>query len=177
MPLKQAQSYAVRIRDWLAPYCERIEIAGSVRRECLFCQDIDLVCIPRTYKGLNSLRRFLFEYVSRSNGRAHWRNTMLGPGCYGTGPQSESEYLLLLPKCQLDLYVAAELNFISDWIRATGPVEHVQDLEKRALLLSGHWSIRNELRIGAEKIATRSEIDFYRALGLSFFEPKLRSRL
>jgi DNA polymerase/3'-5' exonuclease PolX len=176
MPIKQARKYAGQIREWLSPYCERIEIAGSVRRECPACQDIDLVCIPRLQKGLNLLRRFLFEYVQKSGGKAHWRNVMLGPGCYGTGPQSESEYLLFLPKCQLDLYVAGERDFVAHWIRATGPNEHVQDLERRAMSQSGHWSARNELRIGAELVTPRSEEEFYRALGLGFLPPKDRSR-
>jgi DNA polymerase/3'-5' exonuclease PolX len=176
MSLKQAEKYAARIREWLLPYCERVEIAGSVRRECPACQDIDVVCIPRLQKGLNVLRRFLFEYVQQSKGRAHWRNTMLGPGCYGTGPQSESEYLLILPKCQLDLYVTGERNFSAQWIRATGPSAHIRDLERRAMSLSGHWSSQNELRIGAQIVTARTEEEFYRALGTGFLPPQARSK-
>ena len=86
MPLKQAQGYAAKIVDWLRPYCEHIEIAGSIRRECATCADVDLVCIPRFRKGQNTLRRFFYDYVDSSAGRAHWRHLMYGPGCYGSGP-------------------------------------------------------------------------------------------
>jgi DNA polymerase/3'-5' exonuclease PolX len=33
----------------LAPHCDRIEIAGSVRRKKTDCGDIELVCIPKPY--------------------------------------------------------------------------------------------------------------------------------
>jgi DNA polymerase/3'-5' exonuclease PolX len=133
-----------------------------------------LVCIPRLQKGLNLLHRFLYEYVTNSNGRAHWRNLREGPGCYGPGPQSETQYLLVLPKCQLDLYLAEDSTFAANWIRATGPVDHVHTLEIRAQTLSGSWSRQNELRIGSRTIQIRSEEDFYRALGLGLAEPKYR---
>lgn len=32
----------------LKPFCERIEIAGSMRRECSEVNDIEFVCIPKT---------------------------------------------------------------------------------------------------------------------------------
>ena len=42
-----AYPQAERIRGWLAPGCERIEIAGSLRRRKQTVGDIEMVCIPR----------------------------------------------------------------------------------------------------------------------------------
>lgn len=47
VPLNVADSLARRIVDELSPACERIEIAGSVRRRKPRVHDIDLVAIPK----------------------------------------------------------------------------------------------------------------------------------
>jgi DNA polymerase/3'-5' exonuclease PolX len=47
IPLARAVSIAETTRAALAPHCERIAIAGSVRRRRSFVGDIELVCIPR----------------------------------------------------------------------------------------------------------------------------------
>ncbi len=46
MDYEKAVSIANDIFDKLKFYCDRIEIAGSIRRKRKFCHDIDLVCIP-----------------------------------------------------------------------------------------------------------------------------------
>lgn len=47
MKLSDAQPIAEQLRGLLAPHCERIEIAGSVRREEHAVKDIEIVVIPR----------------------------------------------------------------------------------------------------------------------------------
>lgn len=47
MTLIDAQALAQSVVFALAPHCERIEIAGSVRRMKAYLDDIDIVCIPR----------------------------------------------------------------------------------------------------------------------------------
>lgn len=47
MKLAQAQAIAERLRSELAPACERIEIAGSIRRQRPDVGDIELVAIPK----------------------------------------------------------------------------------------------------------------------------------
>jgi DNA polymerase/3'-5' exonuclease PolX len=48
MELQRAQQIASQVKDHLAPACERIEIAGSIRRRRPFVNDIDIVAIPST---------------------------------------------------------------------------------------------------------------------------------
>lgn len=50
MELAEAQAIATRVRDLLAPHCERIEIAGSIRRKCPQVGDIEIVAIPKPYE-------------------------------------------------------------------------------------------------------------------------------
>jgi hypothetical protein len=49
MNLPLATLYAQQIVTWLTPFCERIEIAGSIRRQRPIVNDIDLVCIPKIH--------------------------------------------------------------------------------------------------------------------------------
>lgn len=48
MKLFNAKAIAERIKENLKPYCNKIEIAGSIRREKSDVKDIEIVCIPRT---------------------------------------------------------------------------------------------------------------------------------
>ena len=75
MPLRRAQSIAERFNTYLAPYVSKMCVAGSVRRECDFVGDIEVVCVPKDefsmgqafpegYPGLkvngSRLKRFIY---------------------------------------------------------------------------------------------------------------------
>lgn len=49
MELKKAKSIAAELIKTLSPYCNRIEIAGSIRRNKPEVKDIELVVIPSKY--------------------------------------------------------------------------------------------------------------------------------
>lgn len=48
MLLKNAQRIAEEFCRRIAPYCDRVQIAGSVRRESAQVKDVEIVCIPAT---------------------------------------------------------------------------------------------------------------------------------
>jgi DNA polymerase/3'-5' exonuclease PolX len=47
MPLTKAKAIADRFIKYLKPYCSVISVAGSVRRECETCGDIEVVIVPK----------------------------------------------------------------------------------------------------------------------------------
>lgn len=47
MLLESIRPIAEKYKALLEPHCQRIEIAGSIRRRKVFCNDIELVCIPK----------------------------------------------------------------------------------------------------------------------------------
>jgi DNA polymerase/3'-5' exonuclease PolX len=51
-PLLTILPIAQRLRDALAPHCERIELAGSLRRQKPMVGDIEVVAIPRLQKNI-----------------------------------------------------------------------------------------------------------------------------
>ena len=50
MKRKDALSKANQVLSCLQPHCERIALAGSLRRGASEVKDIDLVCIPKPYQ-------------------------------------------------------------------------------------------------------------------------------
>jgi len=48
MKFEEAKQIAEKYKAILAPFCERIEIAGSIRRRREECRDVELVAIPRS---------------------------------------------------------------------------------------------------------------------------------
>ena len=59
MELEKAKAIAERIKALLAPACDRIEIAGSIRRRKPDVGDIELLCIPKYVAGVDQLDREL----------------------------------------------------------------------------------------------------------------------
>jgi len=55
MNLSQAEAIALKYKYSLTPYCDRIEIAGSIRRQRKEVHDIELVCIPKNIMIQDSL--------------------------------------------------------------------------------------------------------------------------
>jgi DNA polymerase/3'-5' exonuclease PolX len=49
MKLEQALEIAEKVKALLAPHCERIEIAGSIRRKKPDVKDIEIVAIPKPF--------------------------------------------------------------------------------------------------------------------------------
>jgi len=47
IPLEEARTIAARFLEAVAPFCERAEVAGSVRREALLVGDIEVVIQPK----------------------------------------------------------------------------------------------------------------------------------
>jgi hypothetical protein len=64
IPLPAATALAAKLVAQLAPYCERIEIAGSVRRQKDIVGDIELVVIPKMIERPVVTQQNLFDAPS-----------------------------------------------------------------------------------------------------------------
>lgn len=64
MELFKAKNTANKYKDLLSEYCDRCEIAGSIRREKSEVKDIELVCIPKSIPIMES--SFFSEDVKKS---------------------------------------------------------------------------------------------------------------
>jgi DNA polymerase (family 10) len=172
IPLAKAERYAGAIVEWLRPFCSRIEIAGSIRRRRPFVGDVDVVCIPHLVEkqdllggtGVvrNLVREELIAYMAKTPA-AVWKS--------GKEPQWDGQnFLLRLPKCELDVWCANEENFGSRFLCRTGSREHNVWLAERAKAHGGHWEPYRGLFMGSDRFSV-SEVCIYEALGFPFVEP------
>ena len=165
MILAEADKLAAKILHELTPFCERIEVAGSVRRRRENVNDIDLVVIPKNFAMLrNRIRR---------------RCTLTTDG--------DTNLIAILPnKVQLDIFVAqaeskdllavTPTNFGALFLCRTGSREHNIWIAKRAQSLGMHFNPYYGLFRQGKCVACATEEDMFKALDLEFVKPEQRER-
>lgn len=172
MKLERATVIAHKIVAALQPLCERIEIAGSVRRARPEVNDIDLVLLPRPGQ------------TAAIKARCRERCAQVSDG------DQNSIFRLQLPdltQLQIDLFFArpasADLfdttpgNFGSILLCRTGSKEHNIWIVEHAKRLALEWSpYRGVVDAAGRVIASETEAEIFRALDLNFIPPEGRER-
>jgi DNA polymerase/3'-5' exonuclease PolX len=177
MNLRTSERYAGFLLDWLSPVCEKLLTAGSIRRERPVCNDVDIVCIPKIQeekdmfgavtKRVNSVHEFLTRYINeRCDDQTYWRSG-------GNNPEGK-QFIVQLPKCQLDLWMASKENFGTRLLCRTGSMQHNIFLAERAQKMGGKWDSYDGVRIGLKRFPAETEEQVYQSLDLPFIEPKNR---
>ena len=176
MKLFIAKHYADKIVGWLSPHCERIAIAGSIRRGRPECADVDLVVIPKHNPDVDLLGQsvgqsnlvfdFLVDYVKERNPTASPART---PRFISGGEKAGKQMLIELPKCQLDLWFADAATWGTRLLCSTGSKEHNIWLAQRAIDRGLRWNPYEGLQ--PEDGGQRTEAEIYAALGLEFIAP------
>lgn len=165
IPAQKAWPLADRIVAALAPYCQRIEVAGSLRRARPQVGDIDIVALPHPGQ----------EEGLRSRAKARCRVVSEG---------DQSLVLTLANGWQLDLWIAQPdrsdlLETVpSNWgtllLCRTGSKEHNIWLARRAHQLGLHWQPHQGVLRDGRVIASRTEEEVYAALAMRWVPPGLR---
>lgn len=168
MNLRAAQSLALRIQAELAPLCERIEIAGSIRRARPVVNDVDLVILPRPGR------------LAEIKARCERRCAVVTSG--------EQNYIVRLPGgMQLDIFFARPPrkdllqtepgNFGTLLLCRTGSREHNIWLVGHAKARGMTWApYRGVLDGDGYVVAAETEAEIFEALGLEFIAPEQRER-
>ncbi len=174
IPLARATKIAARVAAELAPFCSRIEVAGSIRRQRPQVGDIDLVLVASSRKAIEA----------RVTARCRLE-------------KCGDQYLVarMADGTQLDLWFAHDgapverdifgaplgrqrpANFGSLLFCRTGSAGHnvflVEAAKRRGLVWNPTWGVYD--RAGAN-IASAREEDIFDALGLPFTPPEHRER-
>jgi DNA polymerase/3'-5' exonuclease PolX len=161
MELKCAREIAEQLVERLAPYCERIEIAGSTRREKAEVGDIEIVAIPNEFAD------------------AMLPELLPGATFIKDGPRYKQ---IALPEgINLDLFLVrppAQWGVI--FLLRTGPAEfsHQAVTRKRlgGLLLSDCQVAGGRVWRHGKHLPMREEEDFLKLLGLPGLAPQERGR-
>jgi len=195
MKLDDALYLAELLVGDIQDYCERVEVAGSVRREKEEVKDLELVLVPRWHEQMDPTDLF-GERSTRTNclfeGWANCTPSRMGnvpvqwikPGTSEVVPwhvQPDGKYWrgYVNPAdsegnaCKIDIFLTTPENFGAQFVIRTGCHEFSQELMIHAQRV-GYKFDGGYLWQGPRKIHTPEEEDIFRHLGLEWVEPKDR---
>ncbi len=165
MELAKAKAIADEVVSKLSPFCSRIQVAGSIRRQKSTVRDIDLVLIPNN--------RGQFIYALQQLGRIK----MGGSKVIRVG-------MGFTKGIDLDVYIATTETWATLLLIRTGSTNHNIKLCKLALQQgkklhadgSGLFKIEAQGCEGVEvRIAGDTETSIFAALGVPYKEPGERN--
>lgn len=164
MELKQAQQIAEGVKNKLSPFCLRLEVAGSIRRERPFVNDIDLVVIP--------------------SDQGQFIGTLQSLGKITMGGQKLIR--CQMPGITLDVYIATPETWATLLLIRTGSKVHnirlctLAKTKGMVLHADGSGLYRSITRTSlfgsyaAEERVADTEASIFEALGLKYREPEER---
>lgn len=152
--LERAQKIAKVVVERLAPYCKKIEVAGSIRRRKLWVNDIDLVLVPHDLWNLHHEIKGLGQL------------TMSG----------KKIMRVLVVSVQVDIYVADEETWATLLLIRTGSAENNIRLASLAKKRGWHLAASGDglFNERGERIAGDTERSIYATLGVPWQEPEQR---
>jgi DNA polymerase/3'-5' exonuclease PolX len=154
MELAYAQKLAQEIVEQIRPHCERIEVAGSIRRKKSEVNDIDLVLIPKPliwHRIIATLQRNMGAKVVK---------------------RGDSIAQLIIKEVNVDLYVATPQTWGALLLIRTGSAEHNIKLSKLAINMRMKLTHSGLIKDG--KVIASTEKEIFETLGISYVEPEER---
>jgi DNA polymerase/3'-5' exonuclease PolX len=199
VPLEIARRHAQDLMGLLAPYCERIQIAGSIRRGKEMVKDIDLVAIPKM-----TSKRSLFEPTKVEETEFHdtlattlrvtadgprlIRGTILSSAAVSTSaPLMNASMIAPSRSIQVDVYLATAESWATLLLIRTGSAEHNIWMCGRAracggklhadgsgLEVPGQYDPIAQRTVNNQVIHAKTEEEIFKAMGLPYAEPGKR---
>jgi DNA polymerase (family X) len=171
MPLHVAERRAEGVAAVLAPFCERIEVAGSIRRRREQIGDIDLVCLTKPGERARLIERCKIRGEVIKCGEHY--------AVFSVGLPDGSRYQLDLwfaHKGGGDLFEPDPPNFGILLLARTGSAAHNVFLCQTAIGRGLHFSPNRGIIRRNEVIAAGTEHEIFSALGLGWVPPEKRER-
>lgn len=161
MKLERARAIALQVRAELVPHCERIEIAGSIRRRKAEVGDIELVAIPKPY-DVGLFASGIASVVER------W------PKVKGELPCKYTQRML--PEgIALDLFFATPENWGLIFAIRTGSAEYAHRVLACGWVRNGYKSVDGILTRGILHINVPEEEVLFRLAGVPWIPPEQRT--
>ena len=161
MEYNKALEIAEKTKAQLAPYCERIEIAGSIRRKKPDVGDIEIVAIPKPY-AIGLFESGIVPVVNQ------WEKIKGELPCKYTQR--------MLPEgIKLDLFFADKENWANIFAIRTGSAEYSHRRLAAEWVSQGYKSEGGYLYKNGEKIILPEEEDLFELLHIPYVEPEERN--
>lgn len=154
MKLEEAQKIAEKYKNLLKPFCERIEIAGSIRRKKPEVKDIEIVAIPKNVIGFSQVVNQWEKVKGEPSGKYTQR--------------------ILPERITLDLFMATPRNWGLIFAMRTGSADFSHNILACGWVKNGYKSEKGMLKRMGHEIEVREEIDLFKIIHLAYIEPELR---
>jgi DNA polymerase/3'-5' exonuclease PolX len=181
-PLAEARKTAERLLKMLAPVCERIEIAGSIRRQKPEVGDIELLLIPRAEMvpdGLFDQKRIDLADVRieqlLKRGVLEKRLNTAGFPTWGKQNKLAIDVFSGIPA---DIFATTIEGWFRSIVIRTGPKELnialIQSAAKRGVRVHAYGDCGCEDMRTGKAIPVNSEREFFEICGMPYLEPHER---
>ena len=163
-PYAEAYRIASEVLEQLKPHCERISLAGSVRRKKAEVSDLDIVIITKPYStgifesGIATLvNKWEFSKGELEFGKTRYIQRILPEGI------------------KIDILIAEEENFGLIFAIRTGSLEYNRKVLIPGLDRQGFKSDGGYLFKDGERYEVREEEDLFRLIGIPYSNPEDRN--
>lgn len=161
MEYNKALEIAKKVKEQLAPHCERLEIAGSIRRKRSDVGDIEIVAIPKPY-DVGLFESGIATVVNQ------WEKVKGELPCKYTQR--------ILPEgIKLDLFFAERDNWGNIFAIRTGSADFSYRVLATEWVSQGYQSKNGYLHKAGQRIALPEEEDLFKLLGIPYMEPEKRN--
>lgn len=175
LPLATAEKLAGAIVECLRDGCERIEVAGSIRRRRPEVGDLEIVAIPKAAANLFGEDDDTVTPLDLILGMLIMQQRLVKV----KGGKKYKQFDLPRHGCKLDLFLCTKDTWGSVFTIRTGPASFSHRLVTKASqggLCPNDVSFTNgRLYRGDEVMDTPEEQDVFAALGMEWIEPKERA--
>lgn len=166
MTLVSAQALSGQIVSALSPFCDMIEVAGSVRRRRPVCNDIDIVALPKSLEAFAAIKSRCLEKASLITD---------GEEIFAFELADATHVEIYFAHHEQNLLFAVEpCNWGTMLLCRTGSKEHNMELCRRAKSMGLHWAPHRGLMKDADIVASATEEEVFDALKLPFVNPENR---
>lgn len=159
-PYTQMYELALKIEELLAPHCDRIEIAGSIRRKKSQIGDIEIVAIPKAYGPNDGIAAIVNQWPK-----------VKGEMIFGKTKYTQR----VLPEgIKLDLFFATPENWGSILAIRTGSADFSNRVLACGWVKQGYKSEGGFLFKNDQKFEVHEEKDLFQIIGIPYVEPENR---
>lgn len=189
-PLATAKHIANRITAILSPHCDRIHIAGSIRRKQPMVKDVEIVCLPKKEIKTEDLFGYGESIVSRD-----FIEALAGITLNTVKGNVAGRYMqIILVRCELvlDLFLPTINDYYRQLAIRTGSADFSQKViahgwRRKGWVGCGELGLRKEIDCiekdghwkcikldGELPPVWQSEEEFFQWIGVQWLPPELR---
>jgi len=184
MKLEHADMLARDVADKLRPYCDRIEIASSVRRRKPEVGDIEIVCIPRMITRDDVLPILHTDGGCLINHEMMrdplWAKIVRSLGDVIKGDPASGKYVQVELQDEqhggiaVDIFTAHKRNWGLIYAIRTGSATYSHKVLACGWVANGYHSVAGMLMRDGVEVPTFEEDDVFALAGVPWCEPQLR---